>query len=171
MIAPVPVHCFSISFQTRRNSESVIYLFIVKPHLNRSISRCITLTHKSVCLYHIGILMEIVDAESDDFDTTDRFHIYKTDWEKWDNVTSENFNKWTEDVKRDRNSSIEGYCDSFLGVFQECMDESVTKGKSKCADRRTVAPWYNEDVKSKKTVLNRDKKYSKIIKHQGNYSS
>ena len=73
-------------------------------------------------------------------------------------MTSEEFNRWIEDVKRDRNSSIEEYCDSFLGVFQECMDESVPKGKSKCTNRRTVATWYNEDVKSKKTELNRAKK-------------
>ena len=31
--------CVNDGFQTRRNSESVIDLFIVKPHLNRSISR------------------------------------------------------------------------------------------------------------------------------------
>ena len=55
--------------------------------------------------------MEIVDAESEDFDTTERFHIHKTDWENQDNVTSEIFSKWIEDVKRD--SSIEEYCDSF----------------------------------------------------------
>ena len=43
--------------------------------------------------------MEIVDADSEDFDTTERFHIHKTDWENWDNVTSEKFSKWIQDVK------------------------------------------------------------------------
>ena len=73
--------CVNDGFQTRRNSESVIYLFTVKPHLNRNISRCITLTHESVCSDHIGILMEIVDAEGEDFNTTERFHMHETDWE------------------------------------------------------------------------------------------
>ena len=50
-------------FQTRRNSESVIDLFIVKPHLNRSISRCITQTHELVRSGHIGSLMDIVGSE------------------------------------------------------------------------------------------------------------
>ena len=92
--------CVNDGFQTRRNSESVIDLFIVKPHLNRSISRCIILTHESVTSDHIGILMEIVDTDSEDFDTTEWYHIHKTDWENWDDVTSENFSKWIQDVKK-----------------------------------------------------------------------
>ena len=49
------------------------------------------------------------------------------------------------------------------------MDESVPKGKSNCANRRTVAPWYNEDVKSKKTVLNRAKKLFRNNKTPKNF--
>ena len=49
------------------------------------------------------------------------------------------------------------------------MDVSAPQGKPKCANRRTVAPWYNEDVKSKKTVLNRAKKLFRNNETPGNF--
>ena len=78
----------TVNVNTRRNSESVINLFIVKPHLNSNVSRCVTLTHESVRSDHIGILMEIADGESEVSETVEKYHIHKTDWDKWDNVTS-----------------------------------------------------------------------------------
>ena len=61
-------------------------------------------------------------------------------------------------MKTDRNLGINDYIDSFSGVFQECMDECLPKGKSKSTNRRSKAPWYNDDVKKKKAELNRAKK-------------
>ena len=114
---------FNDCVNTRRNSERVIDLFIIKPHLNRNIVKCATLTHETVRSNHIAVLMDMIDVTSDYSEVVERHQIYKTDWIKWDSVSSEKFTKWIEDNETSGNSDIEELCDSFTSVFKECTDD------------------------------------------------
>lgn len=86
--------CVNECVNTRSNSESVIDLFIIKPHLNRNILKCVTLTHETVRSDHIAVLMDMADGTSENSEAVERHQIYKTDWIKWDSISSEKFNQW-----------------------------------------------------------------------------
>ena len=132
--------CVNDCVNTRRNSESVIDLFIIKPHLNRNIMKCATLTHETVRSDHIAVLMDMADGTSDYSEAVERHQIYKTDWMKWDSVSSEKFTKWIEDSETSGNSDIEELCDSFTSVFKECTDDCVPKRKVNSDKKKTSTP-------------------------------
>lgn len=128
--------CINDGVQTRRNSDCVIDLFIIKPHLNRKIKQCLTLTHETVRSDHIAVLMEIEGGESEDFEEVEKYRVHKTDWEKWDTTTSSAFSKWLSEIQM--NSNMETLYDSFLAVFETCMKECTPKANVKISNRRKI---------------------------------
>ena len=64
--------CVKDNVNSKRISESVIDLFIVRPHLKRNVSCCVMLTHESVRSDHTGILMEIADVETEVSETVEK---------------------------------------------------------------------------------------------------
>ena len=105
--------------------------------------------------------MDMADGTNDYSEVVEQHQIYKTDWMKWDSVSSEKFTKWIEDSETSGNSDIEELCDSFTSVFKECIDDCVPKGKVNSDNKTQAHPWYNENAKEKKTKLNRAKKLFK----------
>ena len=68
-------NCVNDCVNTRRNSESVIDLFIIKPHLYRNIVKCATLTLETVRSDHIAVLIDMPDETSDYSEFVERHQI------------------------------------------------------------------------------------------------
>ncbi len=87
--------CMNDGQQTRRNSPSVIDLFIVHSSLVPKVTKCETLSHEQVRSDHIHVLMQI-DIENETKDnvlTEERWIIKKVDGEKWEKITNENLDR------------------------------------------------------------------------------
>lgn len=66
--------------KTCQNSDSVINLYLVKPHLKRNIIQCATLIEETVCSEHIAVLLEIPRGENSNSSyspVVDKFQIHK----------------------------------------------------------------------------------------------
>ena len=142
---------------TYRSSHGVIDLFLVRAHMNRKVKYCQTLTHENVRSDHISVIMDIDDGlEKEDEVVKEKFSIRKTDWQEWREVSEEKFSEWN--MINHRTESMDQMVESFMKIFQECMEESVPKVTVKEGGRRRVAPWTNEEVKKSKHDLNVAKK-------------
>ena len=89
--------CLSDGMKTRRNSDSVTDLFVVKSHLNRIVRQCPTMIHEVVRLDHMAVLMETEGGE-ESVRNDRKFRVNRTDWEKWSKVIVKTFARWMEDV-------------------------------------------------------------------------
>ena len=156
--------CINDGSKTRRNSDSVIDLFLIKPHLNKFITKCQTLIQETVRSDHMGILMETVGGEEERAEVAEQYHVNKTDWMKWDELTEEKFIEWVAESKSQPREDIDCVYESFLEVFQTCMDECIPKTTVNIESRRKTPPWSNENVKAKKQSLTKLKRCSKRTK-------
>ena len=78
---------------------------------------------------------------------------------KWKEFTHNKFEEWNK--INHRKEDIQEMYDSFLSVWDSCMEECVPKKTIKVTDRRRDPLWINDEVKEKKTELNRVKKVFK----------
>ncbi|MEW8548699.1 MAG: reverse transcriptase family protein, partial [Candidatus Thiodiazotropha sp.] len=149
--------CMNDSLPTYRNSHSVIDLFLVRSHMNRKIRYCQTLTHENVRSDHISVLMDIEDGiEKDEEIIGEKYCIKKIDWQKWEEVSEESFREWNSVICE--TWDIDQMVESFMKVFHECMNKVVPTVTVRDRNRRSKAPWTNEEVKTTKHDLNKAKK-------------
>ena len=80
--------CVNDDQPTRRESDSIIDLFVVSPPLVRKIIQCQTLTHEHVSSDHISVLLEIDCYKSESSDIREeRYCIKDVSWQEWNKVS------------------------------------------------------------------------------------
>lgn len=87
--------CVNDGKPTRRNSDSVIDLFLSSPELIPKISLCETLSYENIQSDHLAVLLEI-DRSSEPISggTEEKYIIGKTDWNLWNENTEKLFKAW-----------------------------------------------------------------------------
>lgn len=89
--------CINDGQATRRESKSVIDLFLVSRKLYNTIRTCMTLSHEKVQSDHIAVLLDIdfgtTEYDESKIDKEQFWNIKKCDWSKWDESTKEMFSK------------------------------------------------------------------------------
>ena len=86
------ISCVNDDQPTRRQSDSIIDLFIVSPPLVRKIIHCQTLTHGQVRSDHISVLLEMYRCKTDSSDVRqERYCMNNVSWEEWHNVSEREF--------------------------------------------------------------------------------
>ena len=118
--------CINDGKATRRNSSSVIDLFLVSSSLVRKVNLCETLNYENVRSDHICVLLEIEKTSKTNSDKThQKFALQKTDWEKWYKCTDLFFKEWNNENESKEWTSMEEMQTSFIEIFSKCRDESV----------------------------------------------
>ena len=93
--------CVNDSKPTRRNSNSVIDLFLTSPELVPKISLCETLTYENIQSDHLAVLMEIAKISGPNSSgAEEKYIIGKTDWKVWNEITEKRFKEWNEVADR-----------------------------------------------------------------------
>ena len=129
--------CLNDYQPTYRHSNSVIDLFVIKPHLSAKVKLCQTLTHECVRRDHISVLLDFDDGQQEEVIKREQYNIRKTSMNEWKLITDERFKKWNESWEKMPDQDIDEVWDSFLQVFRECMDEVVPKMTIQVGKRRT----------------------------------
>ena len=162
--------CTNDGKPTRRNTTSVIDLFITNPELVPKVSLCETLTYESVQSDHIGVLLALCEnSESIEDSLIEKYLLMKTDWKLWEECTNEAFRKWNSLCEQTDWESVEDMYASFKTVFDECRDKSVPKRSVKSVNRRKKPPWWNERMNEVKKCLNKAKRTYKRHSTEGNF--
>ena len=137
--------CLNDGKPTRRNSNSVIDLFISNPDLVPKISLCETLTYEAVQSDHICFLLEVcANCTSVGNTLFEKYLLSKTDWTLWEESTKEAFGNWNIENEQTDWESVEDMYLSFKAVFNECREKSVPKRNVKNVNRRRKPPWWND---------------------------
>ena len=89
--------CMNDGKPTRRNSDSVIDLFIVTPRVVPQVVMCETMTCEAIRSDHIGVLLDVYQTKKKSNITTEKYIISKTKWDVWRECTEEKFNAWNEE--------------------------------------------------------------------------
>ena len=150
--------CVNDGAPTRRNASSVIDLFLVKPQVYRKIKCCTTLTHECVRSDHIPVMLDIEDEIIEESVEEERYLVNKTNWVKWKEMTEEKFSERNDNHGHD---DLETMYNSFIEVLVGCIEDCVPKKMLKLSDKKSNPHWMNEEVKAKRTELNRSKKMFK----------
>ena len=153
--------CLNDYQPTYRHSNSVIDLFVIKPHLSAKVKLCQTLTHECVRRDHISVLLDFDDGQQEEVIKREQYNIRKTSMNEWKLITDERFKKWNESWEKMPDQDIDEVWDSFLQVFRECMDEVVPKMTIQVGKRRTKPLWYNEECGKSENEVNVAKKLFK----------
>ena len=105
---------------TRRNSDSVIDLFLSSPELIPKISLCETLSYENIQSDHLAVLLEI-DRSSEPISggTEEKYIIGKTDWNLWNENTEKLFKAWNRKCSQTEWESVEEMYSSCKEVFDE----------------------------------------------------
>lgn len=162
--------CVNDGKPTRRNSDSVIDLFLTNPELIPKISLCETLSYENIQSDHLAVLLEIDrSSEPSSSGTEEKYIINKTDWNLWNENTEKRFKEWNVKSSQTKWESVEEMYTSFKEVLDECRDVSVPKRMFKYNDRRTRPPWWNDNMTEIKKKLNKAKRSFKRRSTQQNY--
>ncbi|MEW8548387.1 MAG: reverse transcriptase domain-containing protein [Candidatus Thiodiazotropha sp.] len=148
--------CINDGQATRRNSDSVIDLFIVTPRVIPEVVICETMSCEAIRSDHIGILLEVYQGRQKDSAVFEKFMIRKAKWEVWRECSEEKFKAWNE--AGTQYSCIDDMVEAFMEVYTECMVEAVPKSEIKVHSRRKKPPWWDDEVKVVKNELNKAKK-------------
>ena len=148
--------CINDDQPTRRNSDSVIDLFLVTPRVIPEVVMCETMTGESIRSDHIGVLLEVYQSRKESSVTREKFITSKAKWDVWRDCSEEKFKEWNEAGKK--YGIVDEMAEDFMKVYTECMTEAVPRQEIKMQRRRRNPPWWNEDVKKAKNELNKAKK-------------
>ena len=148
--------CINDGQPTRRNSDSVIDLFLVTPRVIPEVIMFETMTGEAIRSDHIGVLLEVYQSRKESSATREKFIISKAKWDVWRDCTEEKFKEWNEAGKK--YGSVDEMAEDFMKVYTECMTEAVPRQEIKMHRSRRNPPWWNEDVKKAKNELNKAKK-------------
>ena len=133
--------CINDGKSTRRQSDSIIGLFISSPSLIPKISMCETLTYENRQSDHLVVMLEIKrNSNVGDSGPEEKYIIGKADWVLWNEKTKEKFKVWNVKCNQRKWESIEEMYSSLKEFFVECRDASVPKRSFKYNDRRTRPP-------------------------------
>ena len=164
--------CLNDGKPTRRNSNSVIDLFITNPDLVPKLSLCETLTYEAVQSDHIGVLLEVCASCSSVGNTlVEKYLLSKTDWNLWEECTKDSFENWNSVNEHTNWESVEEMYSSFKTVFDECREKSVPKRNVQAVNRRRKPPWLNDRMTEIKKPLNIAKRTYKRRSTQSNFKT
>ena len=148
--------CINDGKPTRRQSDSVIDLFIVSPRVVPEVAICETMSHEVIRSDHIGVLLQVYEEYRYTNAILEKFIIGKAKYNIWSECTEKRFKVWNEsDFKY---NSVDEMADSFMEVYTECMIEAVPKKEIRIRNRRKKPPWWNDKVTEAKNELNKAKK-------------
>ena len=131
--------CMNDGQPTRKNSDSIIDLFIVTPRVIPEVVMCETMTCESIRSDHIGVLLEVYQSRKESNITSEKFIISKANWEVWRECTEEKFKAWNRTSTR--YESVDEMAEKFMEVYTECMTEAVPRKVIKLQNRRRNPPW------------------------------
>ena len=126
--------CINDGQPTRRNSDSVIDLFIVTPRVIPEVVMCETMTCETIRSDHIGVLLEVYQGKKACSVTTEKYKISQVKWDVWRECTEEKFKDWNEAGTRYK--SVDDMAEGFMKVYTECMTEAVPRHEIKLTNRR-----------------------------------
>ena len=88
--------CVNDDQPTRRESDSIIDLFVVSPSLIKKVIQCQTLSHEQVRSDHISVLLELDCCRTEGADVREeRYCIHDVNWEEWVKISESIFLEFT----------------------------------------------------------------------------
>ena len=143
--------CINDGQPTRRQSDSVIDLFIVSPKVIPEVAMCETMSQEVIRSDHIGVLLDVYQESKQNNTILEKYIIGKAKYDVWSECTEERFKEWNESGRR--YGSVDEMADSFMEIYTQCLIEAVPKKEMKVQDRRKKPPWWNDGVAESKSEL------------------
>ena len=130
--------CINDGRPTRRQSDSVIDLFIVSPR----VAMCETMSHEVIRSDHIGVLLDVYQENKQNNAILEKYIISKAKYDVWMECTEDMFKQWNRSGRK--YGSLDEMADAFMDIYTQCLIEAVPKREIKVQNRRKKRPWWND---------------------------
>jgi len=160
--------CVNDGQATRRESKSIIDLFLVSRNIYNNVRTCETLSHEKVKSDHIAVLLDVTFGKSQtemNLENEEGWCIRKCNWGKWMEETEETFKHLIIDSK----DSIEENYEKVENAMQHCMNICIPRVKRGKRSFHHHPPWWDEKVKEVKHNLNKSQRNFKLRSTPNNY--